>query len=44
MAEHIPVRVYAIQKLIRDIGLVWDIQAINYGAVWLGRDCPDGRT
>jgi hypothetical protein len=25
------------------IGLVWDIQAINYGAVRLGLECPDKR-
>jgi alkylation response protein AidB-like acyl-CoA dehydrogenase len=25
------------------IGLVWDIQAVNYGAVRLGLDCPDPR-
>jgi hypothetical protein len=43
LAERIHVSVYALQKLIRDIGLEWDIRAIKYGAVRLELDCPGAR-
>jgi hypothetical protein len=32
-----------VHAVSQHIGLVWDIQAINYGAVRLGLDCPDAR-
>ncbi len=32
-----------VHAVSQHIGLVWDIQAINKGAVRLGLDCPDAR-
>jgi hypothetical protein len=32
-----------VHAVSQHIGLVWDIQAINFGAVRLGLDCPDPR-
>ena len=32
-----------VHAVAQHIGLVWDLQAINYGAVRLGLECPDKR-